>query len=297
MSTQSTAVLLLRSPTASVDSKPDKYISAFSKRNIYAENVPVLEHSFVEVARLKELIAIGPRNAFSGVIVTSGRAAEAWSNAVESIDADDALDSSVWNKTPFYVVGQKTADTLMATAPVRPAFYPSPDCVLGAAETGSGEKLASFIIQHLSNGPDRTSASLLYLTGDKNRDAIQTTLSDANIAVHPHQVYRTSARVNLAAEISDAVSTLPTNTTDIWIAFFAPSSAAMALPALAEVLSLPTLSHSEKRHGPPSARFAAIGKTTSTYLQEEHVQRFRVDAVANSPTAEELAHAISNLAS
>ncbi|KAG8893487.1 hypothetical protein FRC01_013560 [Tulasnella sp. 417] len=297
MSTQSTAVLLLKSPTASVDSKPDKYISVFSKRNIYAENVPVLEHSFVEVARLKELITTGPQDAFSGVIVTSGRAAEAWSNAVESMDPGDSLDASSWNKTPFYVVGQKTADTLMASVSARPEFYPSPDCVLGAAEAGSGEKLASFIIDHLSNDPHRSSAPLLYLTGDKNRDAIQTTLSDANIAVHPHQVYRTAARVNLATEIRDAVSTLPKDITDIWIAFFAPSSAAMALPVLDQVLSLPTSTHSDKRQDLSPARFAAIGKTTSTYLQEEHVPRFQVDAVANSPTAEELAKAISNMTS
>ncbi|KAG8951022.1 hypothetical protein FRC04_006883 [Tulasnella sp. 424] len=281
MSTQTSAVLLLRSPTANTDSKPDKYISVFSKREIHAENVPVLEHSFVEVARLRELIANGPSNRFSGVIVTSGRAAEAWSNAAESIDVSDASD-----------FGQKTADTLMGPAPTRPAFYPSPGYLLGAAETGSGEKLARFIIDHFSKQPDRPSSPLLYLTGDKNRDAIQTALSSADIVVEPHQVYETSARVNLTAEIRDVVVNLPPTTTDIWVAFFAPSSAAMALPALAEVLNLPTSPPAEKRPGLHSARFAAIGKTTSAYLQEEHATKFRVDAVAASPTAEELANAI-----
>ncbi|KAG8984997.1 hypothetical protein FRB90_005002 [Tulasnella sp. 427] len=201
--------------------------------------------------------------------------------------------NAAWNEVPFYVVGQKTADTLMALAALRPALYPSPDYVLGAAATGSGDKLASFIIKSLLDKAERSSVPILYLTGDKNRDTVETALANAHIAIQACQVYQTSARPALSAEIKDAVARLPSHSVDdIWVAFFAPSSAKMALPALGEVLNLPNATVSGNSSHLRCARFAAIGKTTSTYLVEEHATKFRMEAVAATPTAEGLADAI-----
>ncbi len=85
-------VLLLRS--ASEDNGPDKYEEAFRARGYRALSIPVLEtvHTNTErlanVVRAGGLIAQQTEKGYAGVIVTSGRACEAWRLVVEQLAMD-----------------------------------------------------------------------------------------------------------------------------------------------------------------------------------------------------------------
>ena len=80
-------VLLLRTPA---EGGLDDFEDAFNAHGYLPISVPVLKTIFVNVADLSSKIAAGPQNqSLSGVIVTSKRGLEAWSNAVESIASDD----------------------------------------------------------------------------------------------------------------------------------------------------------------------------------------------------------------
>jgi uroporphyrinogen-III synthase len=76
-------VVLLRAPSA--DTFPDPYNAAFEAVGYSVTSVPVLETTFVNLPELQELIISGPSRAgIDGVIVTSGRAGEAWSTVKET---------------------------------------------------------------------------------------------------------------------------------------------------------------------------------------------------------------------
>jgi uroporphyrinogen-III synthase len=76
-------VVLLRAPSA--DTLPDPYNAAFEAADYSVASVPVLETTFVNLPELQDLIGSGPAQAgIDGVIVTSGRAGEAWSTVKET---------------------------------------------------------------------------------------------------------------------------------------------------------------------------------------------------------------------
>lgn len=73
------SVLFLREPTPT----GDRYETAFNSAGYRAVSVPVLETVFVNIPILKNIINSGPSTErFDGVVITSGRACEAWKMAV-----------------------------------------------------------------------------------------------------------------------------------------------------------------------------------------------------------------------
>jgi uroporphyrinogen-III synthase len=74
-----TPVLLLKTPADDLEQDPH-YIE-LSGRGYLPVFVPVLETAFANQARLREIIASGPNTQYSGVTVTSRRAADAWRDA------------------------------------------------------------------------------------------------------------------------------------------------------------------------------------------------------------------------
>jgi hypothetical protein len=85
-------VLLLRA--ASQDS-PDRYENAFKSRGYHPISVPVLETVIVCHEELARRLSIGPeKQSLSGVIITSQRAVEAWSEAAQALITAD-------NNTPL----------------------------------------------------------------------------------------------------------------------------------------------------------------------------------------------------
>lgn len=81
----SNVVLLLRAPSDA----PDRYESVFSEAGYRPLSVPVLETVFVNQETLTEIVRSGSSQ-HGGVIVTSGRACEAWGKAVEVLKNEQA---------------------------------------------------------------------------------------------------------------------------------------------------------------------------------------------------------------
>lgn len=81
------SVLLLRTPA---EGGLDNFEGAFNTHGYLPISVPVLETNVVNVGDLSSKIVVGPRvQSLSGVIVTSKRGMEAWSNAVKNIVSGD----------------------------------------------------------------------------------------------------------------------------------------------------------------------------------------------------------------
>lgn len=73
-------VLLLRAPSPVAG---DRYENVFNAAGYHALSVPVLETVFVNLSVLKSIVKEGPgAGAFDGVVITSGRACEAWKSIV-----------------------------------------------------------------------------------------------------------------------------------------------------------------------------------------------------------------------
>ncbi len=79
-----------------------------------------------------------------------------------------------------------------------------------------------------------------------------------------------------------------------WIVYFAPSSAKHVLPILSKQFDMPTTAKVEGQKADTfrRARLAAIGPTTSTYLESE--LQLQVDVVAPKPNPDALAAGIAS---
>ncbi|KAF8206552.1 tetrapyrrole biosynthesis, uroporphyrinogen III synthase, partial [Mycena galopus ATCC 62051] len=231
-------VLFLRAPSEA----PDRYESTFSGAGYRSSSVPVLETVVVNLEALTNTVRSTPQ--YGGVIVTSGRAAEVWARVVDALEDEQSIQESDsrWSSTPFYVVGKSTASSLKA---------------IQILEIIAAVQLKPF----------------LYLTGDKNRDALPQILRGGDVELTPLQVYRTQGSSTFPDDLKLALESLSHQHADIWwIVFFAPSAAEFVTPFLRP------------------ARVASIGPTTSAFLQDK--LNMAVHAVALKPAAENLLEAI-----
>ena len=85
----------------------------------------------------------------------------------------------------------------------------APRNIRGGRETGTGEKLARFILEDLQERLSINRVKLLYLTGDKNRDVLPNILRDGAIELQPLQVYKTQGASTLPQDLHNALSTVP----------------------------------------------------------------------------------------
>lgn len=116
------------------------------------------------------------------------------------------LHDADWTQVPFYVVGEATATALSEIHSVAGQTLLAPRDIRGAAESGTSEKLARFILYDL---PDTGYRKLLYLTGDKNRDTLPNILRDGGIELQSLQIYGTQGSSTFAADLARAVSSVP----------------------------------------------------------------------------------------
>ena len=74
-------VILLRVPSKDL---PDTYESAFKSLGYNTVSVPVLQTVLANLDELTRIVASGPNSGgYDGVIITSGRACEAWRQIVK----------------------------------------------------------------------------------------------------------------------------------------------------------------------------------------------------------------------
>ncbi|KAJ7034960.1 tetrapyrrole biosynthesis, uroporphyrinogen III synthase [Mycena alexandri] len=275
-------VLLLRTPSDA----PDRYESVFSEAGYTPSSVPVLETVFVNLETLTEIVRSGSSQ-HGGVIVTSGRACEAWSKAVEVLKNEQTPgEESDWSFTPFYVVAIRQAHPNSPFAPLH----------IRGESSGTSEQLAKFIVSDLESSPLPKGKRLLYLTGDKNRDTLPDILHARNIELSPLQVYQTqgsssfSDDLKLALEPSAHRGIDPASPDIWWIVFFAPSAAEFVTPFIRHHFDLHPVEHAPAL-AQRTARIASIGPTTSVFLRDK--LSISVAAQALKPTPDDLLQAIS----
>ncbi|KAG2125715.1 tetrapyrrole biosynthesis, uroporphyrinogen III synthase [Suillus clintonianus] len=284
-------VLLLRAAT---QDNPDRYEDAFRSRGYHPISVPVLETVIVGREELARRLSIGPENqSLSGVIITSQRAVEAWSEAARSliIAENDTLlkDESDWWSVPFYAVGEATSVALRDLCEKIPLY--SPRDIRGGSETGTAERLAAFILKDLPS--DGTNRKLLYLTGDKNRDTLPKLLESAGVALDPLQVYATKGSSTFPHDLSLALQREGFSWG--WVVYFAPSVAEFVTPVLRNHFVLPTVNSSTEKRGQLAehhhlVKVATIGPTTESFLKQ--ILKLSVAVTARNPKADDLADAV-----
>lgn len=84
----------------------------------------------------------------------------------------------------------------------------------GAAETGTSERLANFIIEDLK---DTTGGrTLFFLTGDKNRDTLPKVLQQGGFHLSSLQVYETHGSSAFPADLEEALDSNPSGELWLW---------------------------------------------------------------------------------
>ena len=218
-------VLLLREPSENV---PDRYHAAFSAAGYFPTSVPVLETLHTNIPRLRDIIKNGPKVlGYNGVIITSKRSCDAWREALQLLSdsvTDDTTHNAIglvfffcfaflciffssnqifslagWCEIPFYVVGQATASALTSVFEAYVHLGLTSIDVRGQS-SGNAAALASFILED----PYKPS-TLLYLTGDKNRDTLTHILQGGGISLELLQAYRTEGSPSFANNLTIAI--------------------------------------------------------------------------------------------
>jgi hypothetical protein len=82
---QNMASIRTTSPVLVCKEYSDTYKFALEAKGFQPYFIQVLATHFVGVERLQQIVRAGPESAFSGVIVTSSRGADAWTNVVHKI--------------------------------------------------------------------------------------------------------------------------------------------------------------------------------------------------------------------
>lgn len=288
-------VLLLRTPSGNGS---DRYETALKEQHYNPVCIPVVETTYTNLHKLKEIITEGPtKRGYAGVIITSARACEAWKSVtLELVEGDPEIeedDSADWAKVPFYVVGDATARVLADIRETVGSYPYAPRDIRGAADSGTSEKLARFILRDLRDAAGKT---LLYLTGDKNRDTLPSVLDGGGVRLDSLQVYATRGSGSFAGDLRRVFESVPSESPGRWwVVYFAPSEAEFTTPMLREHFALASAAVDEKVSSPTStgkrpARIATIGPTSGAHLREK--LGLRVDVVSPRPKPEALVAAI-----
>jgi uroporphyrinogen-III synthase len=75
-------ILLLKNPDSENSTHQDPYSAALASHNITSSIIPTLSHSYTDPDRLADIVVRGGGAEYGGVIITSGRAVDAWGNAL-----------------------------------------------------------------------------------------------------------------------------------------------------------------------------------------------------------------------
>ncbi|KAI1007115.1 hypothetical protein K3495_g1102 [Podosphaera aphanis] len=262
--------------------------------------VPVIEHKVLEsgldvfrtLLRQKK-IGKGKGAEYHGLIFTSQRAVEAFAQLIaenRGDSSDHCTDTACLQGLPIYTVGPATTRALQAIPLDRPLN------ILGS-ESGNGENLARFIMNHQStwHQDDQPTRGLLFVVGERRRDIIPQLLMDPNlgpkrILVTELEVYATSVRETFQQDFTnylDQTITRPLR----WVVLFSPTGSDIILRTL-DVLD-PITGHARARETDNTRRIlvATIGPTTRDYLNANF--GFVPDVCAAKPTSDSLKEGIT----
>lgn len=292
-----TPILLLKTKSVPTDTYEELFLT-YDNQGYAPVFVPVLEHRFkpdalntVRQHILNRGLVPTLQNGlatYGALIFTSQRAVEAFNEVVEDIrkertSVDDLLPESL----PLYVVGPATARGLRAL---------NLRCPILGEETGNGEALAGFILEHYNSlYPGIPNPPILFMVGDKRRDIIPRTLqseqlpSDRSARVDELVIYETGEMRSFKSNFTDiwqanAVSGRKCQ----WIVVFSPTGCQAMLESLG-LLDVET-GKAKKIASGRNVLILTIGPTTRDYLMNEF--DFVPDVVAERPSPEGIAEGI-----
>lgn len=292
-----TPILLLKTKSVPTDTYEELFLT-YDNQGYAPVFVPVLEHRFkpdalntVRQHILNRGLVPTLQNGlatYGALIFTSQRAVEAFNEVVEDIrkertSVDDLLPESL----PLYVVGPATARGLRAL---------NLRCPILGEETGNGEALAGFILEHYNSlYPGIPNPPILFMVGDKRRDIIPRTLqseqlpSDRSARVDELVIYETGEMRSFKSNFTDiwqanAVSGRKRQ----WIVVFSPTGCQAMLESLG-LLDVET-GKAKKIASGRNVLILTIGPTTRDYLMNEF--DFVPDVVAEKPSPEGIAEGI-----
>lgn len=229
--------VLLRSPH-----DPDPYLNAFADAGLSAVCEPVLRFRFPNQDALRDRLRRA--DDYAALVATSPRIGRALHQAFRT---EPALRTR-WRGRRAYAVGPKTGRWLRKLG-----------LEVTGEHTGTAAALADRIV---SDAPE---APVLFLSGNRRREALPEGLRSGGVAFEEQVVYETHTRTTLD---------LPGPSAACWLVVFSPSG----LEALAEA-EVPVDAY----------RLAAIGPTTAGALRDAG---YTVAAVAETPTPDALVQAI-----
>lgn len=308
-------IYLLKTPSSPTDSYQDQ-LSTLSNGDYKPIFVPVLEHIFRDDAlrtlkRHAERFAFAggspatarqkathnPARRYSGMIFTSQRAVDAFATVIAKLDPEK-ISTSLFDKAmPLYVVGPATAKGVAALG--------LPCQILGE-ETGNGEALGKFILEHQRGLEDEVKIlegrrlPLLFLVGEQRRDVIPNMLQSEELSateripVTEVVVYETGEMAEFEEIFSGLLAEAKkARVKEQWVVVFSPQGCEAMLSAL-NWLDEKSGKYSAGRReivtGPMKTRIATIGPTTRDFLQTQF--GFEPDVCAEKPSPEGVAEGI-----
>lgn len=291
-------VLLLKTKSVPTDTYEELFSTC--DNNQYAPVfVPVLEHRFkrdaLDIVR-QHILNRGfmPTSqkglaTYGALIFTSQRAVEAFNEVVEDIrkEGTHAVDELLPEGLPLYVVGPATARGLRAL---------NLRCPILGEETGNGEALAGFILEHYNAlYPHVSNPPILFMVGDKRRDIIPKTLqseqlpSDKSARVDELVIYETGEMHSFKTDFTRIwQKNAGSGSVRQWIVVFSPTGCQAMLKSL-DLLDDET-GKAKKDNGSRHILIVTIGPTTRDYLINEF--GFTPDVVAEKPSPEGIVEGI-----
>lgn len=298
-----TRVLLLKTKSHPEDGY-ENYFRSCQGEKYEPVFVPVLEHYFIRssLEGLKQLVLRGDftsskgareSSGFGGLIFTSQRAVEAFAVVVDGLRrVGRPIDELLPRSLQLYVVGPATARSLEAIGL---------QCAVEGEESGSGEALAPFILDHYNRNYESSQfcparkPSLLFLVGEQRRDVIPNTLQNGSLAesnqikVEELAVYDTGVMESFPQDFQVAVKPALLQQSPQWIIIFSPTGCKVMLECLGLLDQASGKVKDEVSRG--MTRVGTIGPTTRNYLRREF--DLEPDVCASKPSPEGIGIAIA----
>ncbi|GKZ80751.1 hypothetical protein AnigIFM56816_004978 [Aspergillus niger] len=307
-------IILLKTKSTPHDNYSDYFHQPTSDYN--PTFIPVLSHNF-HTERLRSIRALFTSGAllppqsqdkdkhharkYGGLIFTSQRAVEGFGRVLAELDDDSQSKQTIASSStnlPIYTVGPATHRSL--TTIVNSYL---PHASIHGADTGNGEALAKFILQHYNslytttpsdtNG-DVSKPPLLFLVGEQRRDIIPRTLMSSElvpeqrIGVDEVVVYETGVMEGFEGEFRGVVERereVMKGDSDrvVWVVVFSPTGCEGMLRGLGY------FDHKGGKgdwgdKGERRFFVATIGPTTRDHLRKEF--GFEADVCAERPSPE-----------
>lgn len=293
-----TPILLLKTKSAPTDTYEELF--ATCDNNQYAPVfVPVLEHRFkrdaLDTVRQhivnREFVPTSQNGlaTYGALIFTSQRAVEAFNEVVEDLrkEGTHEIDQLLPESLPLYVVGPATARGLRAL---------DLRCPILGEETGNGEALAGFILNHYNAlYPNGLNPPILFMVGDKRRDIIPKTLQSEELddnrraKVDELVIYETGEMHSFKADFTAIWrENADRGSKRQWVVVFSPTGCQAMLKSL-DLVDAET-GQAKKVDNSRDVLIVTIGPTTRDYLINEF--GFTPDVVADKPSPDGIAEGI-----